>query len=59
MDMEGAAVSSGFSPYDPFQLCVGVLSEEQIAGLRRRKKGKFVAEYQRKQNDVRFMLRLF
>jgi cation diffusion facilitator family transporter len=37
---------------DPFQLRVGVLSDEQIAGLRRRSKSKRVAEYQRRQNDL-------
>lgn len=47
--IEGALGSSGVPPQDPFRLRVGVLSEEQIAGLRRRKK---VAEYQKKQNNV-------
>ena len=47
--IEGALGSSGIPPQDPFRLRVGVLSEEQIAGLRRRKK---VAEYQKKQNNV-------
>ncbi|KAF8743664.1 hypothetical protein AX14_001200 [Amanita brunnescens Koide BX004] len=54
-DTEGAVGSSGVPLQDPFQLRVGILSDEQIAGLRRRKK---VAEYQKKQNDfVHYMLK--
>ncbi|KAF8627252.1 hypothetical protein AX15_004458 [Amanita polypyramis BW_CC] len=52
MDMEGASTSPEISHHDPFQLNVGVLSEEQIAGLRRRRKGTVVAEYQKKQNNL-------
>jgi len=58
-DAEGAVGPSAVLPQDPFQLRVGLLSDEQIDGLRRRKKGKVVAEYQKKQNDVGFSSRLF
>lgn len=58
-DAEGALGSSAILPQDPFQLRVGLLSDEQIAGLRRRKKGKVVAEYQKRQNDVGFAPCLF
>ncbi|KAF8347078.1 CDF-like metal transporter [Amanita rubescens] len=51
-DAEGALGPSPVIPQDPFQLRVGLLSDEQIDGLRRRKKGKMVAEYQKKQNDL-------
>ncbi|KAK2461537.1 hypothetical protein APHAL10511_006000 [Amanita phalloides] len=49
LDAEGARGSSGIILYDPFRLRGGILSDEQIAGLRRRKK---VADYQKKQNDL-------
>ncbi len=58
-DAEGALGPSAVPPQDPFQLRVGLLSDEQIAGLRRRRKGKVVAEYQKKQNDVGFVSCLF
>jgi len=57
-DAEGALGPSAVPPQDPFQLRMGLLSDEQIAGLRRRKKGKVVAEYQKKQNNlVNYMLK--
>lgn len=37
---------------DPFQLSDGIVPDEQIASLRHRKKGKRVAKYQLRQNNV-------
>jgi hypothetical protein len=37
---------------DPFQLSDGIVPDEQIVSLRRRKKGKRVAKYQLRQNNV-------
>jgi len=54
-DVEQASISGSTSliPVDPFQIREGLLSEEQIASLRHRKKGKNVAKYQQHQNNVR------
>lgn len=41
------------STTDPFQIRDGFVPEDELAGLRRRKKGKFVAQYQSQQNTVR------
>jgi len=53
-DVERTSVSGsiGVLLADPFQLSDGIVPDEQIAGLRRRKKGKRVAKYQLRQNDV-------
>jgi hypothetical protein len=38
---------------DPFQIRDGLVPENELAGLRRRKKGKSIAQYQLQQNNVR------
>ena len=43
---------SGVHVGDPFRLNNGIVPEEEIAGLRRRQRGKSVAKYQMRQNDV-------
>lgn len=40
-------------PSDPFQLRDGLTTPSELRALRRRRKGKRVAKYQRKQNSVR------
>jgi len=49
-DIERPSVST--LPVDPYQFRDGIVSDEEIAGLRRRNKGKAVAKYQLRQNDV-------
>ncbi|KAF8807919.1 CDF-like metal transporter [Phlegmacium glaucopus] len=51
-DVERTSVSASSSvlPADPFQLSDGIIPDEQIAGLRRRK--KHVAKYQLRQNNL-------
>ncbi|KIK02024.1 hypothetical protein K443DRAFT_677917 [Laccaria amethystina LaAM-08-1] len=51
-DIERASGSTAILPVDPFQFRDGIVSEEQLANLRRRKRGKRVAKYQRRQNDL-------
>jgi len=52
-DVERTSVgSSSILPGDPFQLSDGVVSDQQIASLHRLKKGKRVAKYQLRQNDL-------
>lgn len=53
-DVERTSVtlSSSILLGDPFQLSDGIVSDEQIASLRRHKKGKRVAKYQLRQNNV-------
>lgn len=51
-DLERASGSTAILPADPFQLRDGLLTEDEIAVLRRRKKGKAVAKYQLRQNNV-------
>ena len=51
-DIERASGSTAILPVDPFQFRDGIVSEEQLTNLRRRKKGKRVAKYQCRQNDV-------
>lgn len=52
-DVERTSVgSSSILPNDPFQLNDGVVTGEKIASLRRLKRGKPVAKYQLRQNDV-------
>jgi hypothetical protein len=38
---------------DPFQIRDGFVPEDELAGLRRRRKGKPIAQYQSQQNTVR------
>lgn len=51
-DAEGALGSGGISSSDPFLIRGGIVPDDDIAGLRHRKKGKSVARYQAEQNDV-------
>lgn len=51
-DIERASGSTAILPVDPFQFRDGIVSEEQLTNVRRRKGGKHVANYQRRQNDV-------
>ncbi len=55
VDVERAS-SSGTTAIDPFNLQNGVLPEDEIAMIRKRKKGKAVAKYQHKQNDASDLL---
>ncbi|KAF9486406.1 CDF-like metal transporter [Pholiota conissans] len=51
-DIERASGSTALIPVDPYQIRDGILTEEEIEGLRRRKKGKAVAKYQSRQNNL-------
>ena len=53
-DVERTSVTASSSVLlgDPFQLSDGIVPDEQITNLRRRKKGKHVAKYQLRQNNV-------
>ncbi|KAG6820670.1 hypothetical protein H0H93_013521 [Arthromyces matolae] len=53
-DIERAiGITSSVQPVDPYQLRTGLLTEEQISSLRHRsKKGKRVAHYHQRQNDL-------
>jgi hypothetical protein len=51
-DIERASGSTAILPTDPFQLRDGLLTEDEIAVLRRRKKGKAIAKYQLRQNNL-------
>ncbi|KIY66157.1 CDF-like metal transporter [Cylindrobasidium torrendii FP15055 ss-10] len=53
-DLERASASTPatLATHDPYNLRNGVTSEEDLAQMRKRKKGKAVAQYQRKQNDL-------
>lgn len=53
VERTSVTVSSSILLGDPFQLSDGIVPDEQIANLRRRKKGKRVAKYQLRQNNVR------
>ena len=53
-DVEGtASASAPTSLIDPFQIRDGIVPEDELAGLRQRKKGKSIAQYQIQQNSVR------
>ena len=54
-DIERTSVTASSSVLlgDPFQLSDGIVTDEQLTNLRRRKKGKHVAKYQLRQNNVR------
>ncbi|KAF8899272.1 CDF-like metal transporter [Infundibulicybe gibba] len=52
VDIERASTSSSDGNKDPYQISDGILTEQEIATLRRRKMGKRVAKYQRKQNNL-------
>ncbi|KAF4611966.1 hypothetical protein D9613_004089 [Agrocybe pediades] len=51
-DVERASGSSTVIPVDPFQFRDGIVPPEEISSLRRRKKGKAVAKYQERQNNL-------
>jgi hypothetical protein len=51
-DVERASGSSPSSSVDPFQIRDGFIPEEELAGLRRRNKGKSVVQFQKLQNNV-------
>ncbi|KIM47677.1 hypothetical protein M413DRAFT_206541 [Hebeloma cylindrosporum] len=50
LDIERPSASATFLPVDPYQFRDGIVSDEEIAGLRRRNKGK--ATYQLRQNNL-------
>jgi hypothetical protein len=50
VDVEGYPPSGSVASPDPFRIRHGLKSDQEIAELRRRRKG--LAKYQRKQNDV-------
>lgn len=54
VDVEAASTSHSTTGLltDPFKLRQGLATDEQIAELRQRKKGKTAAKYQQKQNIV-------
>lgn len=52
VDTERTSEASIVLPLDPFNIREGFLTEEQIAELRRRRKGKQVAKFYERQNDV-------
>ncbi|RDB29469.1 Metal tolerance protein 3 [Hypsizygus marmoreus] len=52
VDIERGTASSSEAPNDPFQLRDGILTEDEIACLRHRHKGKRVAKYHQRQNDL-------
>jgi hypothetical protein len=51
-DIERTSEASGVMPLDPFNIREGLLTEEQIAGLQQRRKGKGIAKFHQRQNDV-------
>lgn len=52
-DIERASGSTSLIPGDPYQIRDGIIADEELAGLRSRKKGKAIAKYQSRQNNVR------
>lgn len=52
VERTSVTVSSSILLGDPFQLSDGIVPDEQITSLRRRQKGKRVAKYQLRQNNV-------
>lgn len=52
VDTERTSEASIVLPLDPFNIREGFLTEEQIAELRRRRKGKQVAKFYERQNDL-------
>ena len=54
LDFERTSEASSVLPPDPFNIREGLLTEDQIAGLRSRRKGKDIANFYHRQNDVRF-----
>ncbi|GLB43566.1 putative CDF-like metal transporter [Lyophyllum shimeji] len=52
VDIERVSASTSVAPLDPYQLRDGMLTEQEIATLRRRRKGKRVAHYHKRQNDL-------
>jgi len=52
LDVEATSVSAGLSSRDPYGFRKRIQSEEQIALLRDSRKGKRVAKYHQRQNDL-------
>jgi len=52
LDIEATSTSARLSPQDPYDIRKRIQSEEQIALLRDSLKGKAVAKYHQRQNDV-------
>lgn len=52
LNIERASGSTSCLPVDPYQFRDGIVPDEEIADLRRRRKGKALAKYQLRQNDV-------
>ncbi|KAG6888233.1 hypothetical protein C0992_009225 [Termitomyces sp. T32_za158] len=53
VDIERTSEASSVQPLDPYQLRDGLLTQEQISCLRQREnKGKRIARYHQKQNDL-------
>lgn len=50
-DMERAA-STSILPVDPFQFRDGIIPDDELATIRSRRKGKNIAKYQKRQNDL-------
>jgi len=53
-DLERTAEASSVLPPDPFNIRGGLLTDEQITELRCRQKGKRVAKFHQRQNDVKY-----
>ncbi|KAF5356243.1 hypothetical protein D9756_003710 [Leucocoprinus leucothites] len=51
-DIERASVSGSILPSDPYQFRDGLIDDETLSQLRRRRRGKRLAKYQRRQNDL-------
>ncbi|KAF9011130.1 CDF-like metal transporter [Cyathus striatus] len=51
-DVEASGSSTSVLPVDPFQMRDGIVTDEELAGIRIRKNGKRVAKYQAKQNEL-------
>ncbi|KAJ3570632.1 hypothetical protein NP233_g4275 [Leucocoprinus birnbaumii] len=51
-DIERASVTGSILPPDPFQFRESKFDDEALSQLRHRRKGKRVAKYQRRQNDL-------
>jgi hypothetical protein len=56
-DVEGTP-STAISNPDPFSFRSGIKTDEELVGLRQRKKGKPLEKYHRKQNEVRSLFAL-
>jgi hypothetical protein len=55
-DIERTSEASSVRPLDPYNIREGLVTEEQIAALQQRRKGKGIAKFHKKQNDVKYNL---